>query len=64
MDMHAHRIDELARRGPIRRSRLYQEIAAGRLSARKLGGKTVVLESDWRAFLAAAPAVKPRSPVA
>lgn len=59
--MTAHRIDDLARRGPLGRSKLYGEIAAGRLVARKVGRATIVLEVDWRRFLASAPIVKPRT---
>jgi hypothetical protein len=55
----AHSIGELADRGPVRRSTLYNEIAAGRLRARKIGRRTVVLDEDWRAFLAGAPVIAP-----
>lgn len=47
----AYRINELAEHGPIKRSALYTAIAEGRLTARKLGGTTVVLREDWTSFL-------------
>lgn len=40
----------------ISRSLLYLEIAAGRLPARKLGRRTVILREDLQAFLKALPA--------
>lgn len=40
----------------ISRSLLYVEIAAGRLTARKLGRRTVILREDLEAFLKALPA--------
>ncbi|HYZ41926.1 MAG TPA: hypothetical protein VE687_15080 [Stellaceae bacterium] len=51
----AYSIGELADKGPIRRSSIYNQIASGRLRARKIGRRTVVLDEDWRAFLASAP---------
>lgn len=56
--MTAIRLSELAKRGPLSRSTLYAEIAAGRLVARKLAGRTVVLDDDWRRYLESAPIVK------
>jgi hypothetical protein len=55
----AYSIGELADKGPIRRSSIYNQIAAGRLRARKIGRRTVVLDEDWRAFLASAPVIAP-----
>jgi hypothetical protein len=55
----AHSIRELAKNGPIGRSSIYNQIAAGRLRARKIGRRTVILEEDWRAFLASTPAMAP-----
>jgi hypothetical protein len=55
----AYSIAELANRGPIRRSSIYNQIAAGRLRAGKIGRRTIVLDEDWRAFLANTPAVAP-----
>jgi hypothetical protein len=55
----AHSIRELADNGPIGRSSIYNQIAAGRLRARKIGRRTVILDEDWRAFLANTPVVAP-----
>jgi hypothetical protein len=59
----AYSIGELAACGPVGRSTIYNAIAAGRLRARKIGRRTIVLDEDWRAFLADAPIVtRPNSP--
>lgn len=58
----AYSIRELANEGPIGRSSIYNQIAAGRLRARKIGRRTVVLDEDWRAFLADAPVIAPVKP--
>ena len=55
----AYSIRELAKNGPIGRSSIYNQIAAGRLRARKIGRRTVILDEDWRAFLTAAPPLEP-----
>jgi hypothetical protein len=55
----AYSIGELADKGPIRRSSIYNQIAAGRLRARKIGRRTIILDEDWRAFLAGTPIVEP-----
>jgi hypothetical protein len=55
----AYSIAELANKGPIRRSSIYNEIAAGRLRARKIGRRTIVLDEDWRAFFASTSAIAP-----
>jgi excisionase family DNA binding protein len=53
----AYSIGELAACGPVGRSTIYNAIAAGRLRARKIGRRTIVLDEDWRAFLTDAPIV-------
>jgi hypothetical protein len=58
----AYSIGELANKGPIRRSSIYNQIAAGRLRARKIGRRTIVLDEDWRAFLAGAPTLRATAP--
>lgn len=55
----AHSIDELAKKPPIRRSSLYNQIAAGRLRARNIRRHTIILDEDWRAFLASVPVTAP-----
>lgn len=54
--MTGYRIKQLAKpNGPIGRSTIFKEIAAGRLIARKIGGATIILEDDWRRWLVSAP---------
>jgi excisionase family DNA binding protein len=53
-------IREAARAASMSRSMLYQEIAHGRLIARKLGRRTVILQNDLKAFLGALPRSKPK----
>lgn len=52
---YAWEISELAAHGPLGRSKIYEKIADGSLTARKLDNKTVILDADWRAFLDALP---------
>ena len=55
----AHTIDQLSARTGIGRTKIYQEIAAGRLAAAKCGKRTVVLHVDalqWLERLRAAGA--------
>lgn len=54
----AHRIDDLARQGPIGRTNLFAAIKDGRLKARKYGRSTIVLHGDWVAFLESLPAAR------
>jgi len=60
----AYSIRELANDGPIGRSSIYNQIAAGRLRARRIGRRTIILDEDWRAFLASTPAIAPAEPAA
>ena len=60
----AYSIGELAACGPVGRSTIYNAIAAGRLRARKIGRRTIVLDEDWRAFLTDAPIVARLNPPA
>lgn len=53
--MGAFRINVLAKLGPFSRAKLFRDIAAGRLVARKIGGSTIVLESDWNRYLEGQP---------
>ncbi len=48
-------IPEACRSSKLSRSFIYQEIAAGRLIARKAGARTIVLPKDLRAYLANLP---------
>lgn len=51
----ANTVADVLRRVGISRTNFYQEINAGRLKARKIGSKTVVLETDLQAYLEALP---------
>jgi hypothetical protein len=51
----ARSVDDFAMAIGIGRTTLYAEIAAGRLKARKVGKRTVILDEDGRAFLASLP---------
>lgn len=51
----ANTVADVLRRVGISRTKFYQEINAGRLKARKIGSKTVVLEADLQAYLDALP---------
>ena len=53
--MKAYSIAEVARLTGRGRSTLYELIAAGRLRARKLGARTVVLDTDLADFLNSLP---------
>jgi hypothetical protein len=44
------------------KTKIYEEINEGRLRARKLGKKTIVLGEDLRAYLEALPAARPMKP--
>ncbi len=51
----ASSIIETAREVGVGRSRLYEEIAAGRLKARKVGARTIILHADRDKWLANLP---------
>jgi hypothetical protein len=54
-DVLAHSTHQAAKISGICRSLLYREIRAGRLIARKHGRRTIILDDDLRAWLAALP---------
>jgi excisionase family DNA binding protein len=54
----AHSIDGAAARANVGRVTLYEEINAGRLRARKVGRRTIILDDDLRAWLASLPVLK------
>jgi hypothetical protein len=53
----AHTISDVEKRACIGRTLIYAEIAAGRLKARKVGRRTVILNADLIAWLKALPAL-------
>jgi hypothetical protein len=59
----AYSIAEITRpRTPFSRSMVYEEIKAGRLKARKLGRKTIILGDEYRAWLESLPLYAARQP--
>ena len=48
----AHTINESCEAARVGRTTLYEEIAAGRLIARKVGRRTIILPSDSQSWLA------------
>ncbi len=53
----AYTIPELVHDSGAGRSKIYEEIAAGRLKVRKLGKRTLVLHDDVTSWLQALPTV-------
>ena len=51
----AYSIDRLAKESDISRSTIYEEIAAGRLIARKVGRRTIVRRADALLWLRSLP---------
>jgi hypothetical protein len=51
----AYSVEEFGAVAGLGRTKLYAEIAAGRLRARKAGKRTVILAEDGRAYLASLP---------
>lgn len=49
--MSVFRIKEIIERGIFGRTKIYSDIAAGRLVTHKVGGSRMVLESDWNDYL-------------
>lgn len=55
----AYTISDVEKRACIGRTLIYSEIASGRLKARKVGRRTVILDGDLLAWLKALPALRP-----
>ena len=51
----AYSVEEFGAVAGLGRTKLYAEIAAGRLRARKAGKRTVILAEDGRDYLASLP---------
>ena len=54
-------IMEFATRYSIGRSKIYEEAAAGRITLRKAGKKTLITVDDAEQWLANLPAIEPKS---
>lgn len=55
----AYTINEAAQAARISRTRLYAAVAAGELTLRKNGRRSIVLAADLRRFLDSLPALTP-----
>jgi predicted DNA-binding transcriptional regulator AlpA len=55
----SYNIEEAMQQTGMGRSLLYAEIKAGRLAARKIARRTVILDTDLRAWLEASPRLRP-----
>lgn len=53
-----HRIEDLTTDGKHTRTQIYAAIKAGELIARKCGRRTLILDADYRKWLAALPVRK------
>ena len=53
----AFTVDEIAETGVACRAKLYLDIKAGRLKAKKFGRSTRITESAYREYLEAAPSL-------
>ncbi len=51
----AHTVQWICDDSTVGRTKVYSEIKAGRLIARKVGRRTIILDPDYRAWLAALP---------
>jgi excisionase family DNA binding protein len=51
-------IVDAARSANVGRSTVYEEIKAGRLVARKMGRRTIILDQDLQAWLSTLPTLK------
>jgi excisionase family DNA binding protein len=52
-------IAEISQRNNIGRSTIYEQIAAGRLIARKVGARTIITDEDESDWLTSLPKSKP-----
>ena len=57
----AFRVPEFARRHGIGRTKAFEEIAAGRLKAKKIGSATVIPRDAEKAWLESLPDAKARA---
>lgn len=57
----AYTIPEVIAATGLGRTTIYEEIAAGRLAAKKRGGSTIILREALTAYLTALPDVEPKA---
>jgi hypothetical protein len=55
----AKTVSQRAKEGPFGRNKIYQEIAAGRLKAKKAGRNTVITDAEWGRYMDSLPDFKP-----
>jgi len=59
--MKAYPFPQFCRDHGIGRTKAYEEIAAGRLKARKVGVRTIILAEDAQAWLDSLPELSPKA---
>ena len=57
----AHTIMGVCKASNTGKSKIYEEIGAGRLKAHKIGRKTIILDSDLQAWLTNLPEIQPKA---
>jgi excisionase family DNA binding protein len=55
----AYTIQEATRQSGVGRSKIYEAISEGKLLARKMGRRTLILDDDLRAWLERLPKLQP-----
>lgn len=55
LNPYAHTIADACKLLGIKSSKLYEEIAKGRIAAKKIGTRTVILDESLREYLVARP---------
>jgi len=55
----AYSIDEVMKELGISKTKLYEEIGAGKLTAKKLGRRTIITHESLSAYIASLPAFIP-----
>jgi excisionase family DNA binding protein len=59
----SYSVEEISRVNNIGRTSIYKALGEGKLRGMKLGRKTLILESDFREFLASLPPFQSRGSV-
>ncbi len=57
MTIRGYKISEVSKQSGVCRTKIYEEIAAGRLKARKIGRSTIILSNDFEAWLTSLPTI-------